>query len=138
MVLGVLMAFCVSSLWAAEFDFSAWQEGVPPCAQDQVSLVKTRLIRIANVDKKGNACWGSCTLSLDRDGNILKGTYVDCSGKKAQIVGGKLSVSDFCEVQGTIVTKTETLKITRGAIVNNEVVLGVAAEDESVLELAEE
>jgi hypothetical protein len=127
MALFILMVFCVPSLWAAEIDVAtAFKNGLPACAQQYIGTVDSRVIRIAGVDKDGNACWGSCKLSVDKDGNISKGTYVDCSGIKAQVVGGKLSISENCEIQGTIVTKLETLQIDRGAVVGNEVVLGLA------------
>jgi hypothetical protein len=127
MALFILMVFCVPSLWAAEIDVAtAWKDGLPACAQQYVGTVDSRVIRIAGIDKDGNACWGSCKLSVDKAGNILKGTYVDCTGQKAAVVGGKLSISDNCEIQGTIVTKLETLQIDRGAVVDNEVVLGLA------------
>lgn len=53
-----------------------------------------------------------------------KGTYTNCCGVSSRVVGGQLTISDGCQIEGTIETIQSTFYIDQGGIVDDELVLG--------------
>lgn len=114
MVFGFTMMLVTASAWAT-------------CVQED--LKGTWSAKVCRGVFRGEKCWDECTLTIGRDGTIKgkKGTYTNCWGLSSSIIGGQLTISDGCQIEGTIKTNLRTFYIDRGGIVGDELVLGITS-----------
>ena len=108
--------------WADE-EFEE-DEGFIPC--EQVDLAGTWNSKVGAMDEYGNhLCWEPCSLTIDATGAVeASGTYQDCSQVSSDIIGGSLTISSGCVIEGTIETSNGTINVVTGAILDNKLVLG--------------
>ena len=110
------MAF---SLTMILFSASAWAI----CVQED--LEGTWSARVSTRNSEEKQCFEACTIQIGPDGMIEKaGKYVTDDAESAEIVGGKLTITSGCVIEGMIETSKRTIYIDRGGIVDNELVLG--------------
>ena len=114
MVFGFTTMLVTASAWAT-------------CVQED--LKGTWSTKVCRGVLRGEQCWDECTLTIGRDGTIKgkKGTYTNCWGFSSGIIGGQLTISDGCQIEGTITTNIRTFHIDRGGIVGDELVLGITS-----------
>ena len=91
---------------------------------DQSDLEDTWSTKLCGEVFRGEECWDECTLTIGADDIIKKiGKYTTCSGVSSSVVGGQLTISDGCQIEGTIETLLSRFYIDRGGIVDDKLVL---------------
>jgi len=71
-------------------------------------------------------CWDQCELTVDADGIVLAGTYVDCLGSASNVIGGQLTISPGCVIEGVLETDNGPVEVANGGIIEDVMVLGPA------------
>lgn len=94
---------------------------------EQQDLEGNWTVRVGTPDGFGRHwCWADCNMTISSGGIIEQGgTHIDCLGVSSEITGGQLTISLDCGIEGTIITSNGTLSIATGAIVGDEIVLGM-------------
>lgn len=91
---------------------------------DQGELQGTWPVIVGAIDDLGQQCWEKCTLTIGADGVIEAGSiYEDCCLESSEIIGGQLSLSSNCVIEGTIETSNGSLYLDFGSIVGEELIL---------------
>ena len=86
----------------------------------------TWAVQVWGGDGPDGQCWDQCDLTVDADGIILAGTYVDCLGGASNVIGGQLTVSSGCVIEGVIETESGLVDVANGGIIEDKMVLGLA------------
>ena len=114
LIISLVLSFALSLL-----PVSSW------AACDQADLKGKWSTKVCGGVFGSEECWDECTLTIGSDGIIKsKGTYTNCCGVSSSIIGGQLTISDGCQIEGTIKTGRKTFYIDRGGIVEDELVFG--------------
>lgn len=102
----------------------SWESSDITCqVQD---LEGTWAAKVWGGDGPDGQCWDQCDLTVDASGSIVSGSYVDCLGAPSTVIGGQLSISSGCVIEGVIETDTGSVDVANGGIIDDTMVLGLA------------
>jgi hypothetical protein len=119
--LGVLLVLVLCSIPLVAF---TWESGDITCqVQD---LAGTWSAEVWGGDGPDGQCWDQCDLTVDAGGSILSGSYVDCLGAPSTVIGGQLTISSGCVIEGVIETDGGPVDVANGGIIKDKIYFGLA------------